>query len=359
VPAPVELTLLTIALLSLAAPLAEMLGPATGADGPGWNSLHNALLIACLLPIAARRGLLHYANPLVLAYVVLLLTTFTVSTTFPGLTPQRSLRTFLSVCLGIVAADIAFRRADRGRIEAILPLLAAASVGVGLVLWAADVRTFFRSDYGVFRLRGATLPTHLAQMALIGLMTSLWQLRRGVGSPGLALLNLAILLLTGSRLAAAQAALTTAVFACWVWRRTGAQRRQGAVLLLAMLAAFILYVPLLSLRLTTRNPRLPESVPIPGTQVRLHTANRLEAWMLYLDEARADLVFGRGLGAAAIANTRMLPGGTKKALPSFRAPHNGSALSEPDRPAVRGRSRAELRSGLDRARLNETAWHGG
>ena len=302
--------LLVVSVLSLAVSPRYVVG--LGAQpvlfGLELTGLHNLFILVNAVPFIARRPLRRLWNPVVGSYLVLLLMTFTVSTPHARLTALQPFRSFAALSLGPALFREPFdARLSRNLIGAIA-LLAPLSVALGCLLHVLDVYSVYRAEYtGAWRLRGATIPAHLALFGLVGTMVSFAASRKRPAYAYLAILNAVIVILTGTR---GSTLAVIIVLAGYLWTQLGSltRRHPGSrnyvrVTLAVVSVAFVLYLPNLAARFTG-NPGEPD----------FNTSMRLIGWTFFWEEAQSNLVFGQGLGAATVANDGQVP--------FFRVPHN-------------------------------------
>jgi hypothetical protein len=217
------------------------------------------------------------------------------------------------------------------------------------VLHIAGLHPVYRIDVGAFRLQGATVPAHLAYLAIVALMASILGLERDRRYTWLALANFAIITWTGTRLTILEGlAFMAARFLPEVYGHLRAKRsiwtREVTLLLIAVPLIFASYLPFLAMRTTALNPYNPDGVTISlpaeraaagqdrsnaaqpeepdqpdaggdRREVALNTSGRLAAWRFFWGVAQENIWFGRGLGTGTIANQ----GEVNRA---FRVPHN-------------------------------------
>ncbi|MBJ7338661.1 O-antigen ligase family protein [Mycolicibacterium sp.] len=196
-----------------------------------------------------------------------------------------------------------------------LPLF---SVIAGIPLQVAGVSTVFNVEAtGVPRLQGASIPAHLAFLALIGLVAGLCLLGlpRIDGNPRTYLwvgLNLVILTATATRGGIAVGVGLVVVFivhALLVSRSVSSRARKGAWVVSSIgMAAMFLAAPEL-IRRSIGNS-------YEGT---FNTSGRDQAWDFFFGLASQSPLTGKGLGFASIAVQMYAPPHVQKL---FFAPHN-------------------------------------
>ena len=157
---------------------------------------------------------------------------------------------------------------------------------------------FSGSRAGALRLRGATNAGWLAFLCFIGFAVALHEAirRRRFDLAGLAALNLLITLLSGGRMALTACAILSVTYVLM----TPALRT--AAVLLGLTAAIGTGAVFMAVDLEAPIHELvqdPERLLDPNGRDRI--------WQGYLDEVRADPLFGQGLGAAEPATYNRLP----------------------------------------------------
>jgi hypothetical protein len=204
-----------------------------------------------------------------------------------------------------------------------LPLLcfvAGAVLQVVGVSGSGDRQPFpgiFRVDEGVLRLQGASIPSHLAMLALIGLASALCLLalsdsRRDRGTYAWVVINLAVLVGTATRGAVVVgiALILTFGMSALLTNRSMSMRGRRAILPVAGIAFAALAVAAPELVRRSIGNRYE------GT---FNTSGRAQAWDFFMGLATESPFTGKGLGFASIAVERFAP---PRVQAVFLAPHN-------------------------------------
>jgi O-antigen ligase len=246
----------------------------------------------------------------VAALAVMALLSFGPADFHPELTPLQVLRSFIALSTTWILLAARRTPQDAERQVSVLMALPILDLVAGLLLWSVGLNEMVRHEYtGAWRLQGASIPAHLGILSAVGVGAAVhaWSLgRRGAGL--LAALNLAIVVLTGTRTAIALSLVF--IVAGLAGRAKLLRLRPRRFLTMAMAYAVLLgvvgyaYFPALRDRFVG-NPM--EAV--------VNTSGRTQAWDFYWGVAQVEPLFGRGLGAATVANTGQLPS-------AFTVPHN-------------------------------------
>jgi O-antigen ligase len=264
-------------------------GPAIGY---GWG-LHQTFLVFALAVNALRFGVRRTPNWPILAQ----LATFGLGLAFGDLHPKLSLPLML-MSLAILALPFAFTQVvlepgSRRACALVIMLTPLLSVALGGLLDVAGFGPLFGDHYR--RLQGATGNAAVfAALAFAGFAVALHESTRP-GRPYatyLALLNLALVILSGTRMAMfASMMFLAAYFAISPDLREQWQRRWGLVLTAGCVIAVVLalYWPIFQQRMFT------------GEGADLRLSQRDELWSFYYREFLLSPLFGRGFGAGFIA----------------------------------------------------------
>ena len=227
-------------------------------------------------------------------------------------------RAFIGYALPWTFLFVNWRRIGVARGLTFLAQLPLWCLVAGLLLQFAGITTVLRvEDTGVPRLQGASLPAHLAMLALIGLTASLCLLAsahapRGPQTFLWAGLNLVVLIGTATRGALVVGCLVTLAFVAQslLRKRSVTRRAKRAAWLVTGVggAAMVFAAPEL-IRRSMGNS-------YEGT---FNTSGRDQAWEFFYGLASQSPVTGRGLGFATVAVQMFAPPHVQK---QFVAPHN-------------------------------------
>lgn len=287
---PIWLFLLAIASLAIR-PQLLWGGPEVGYD---WG-LHQTLFVVALALNALRHGMRTTINWPILA----LMATFALSLAFGDLHPKLTLPLMLE-SLAIFALPFAFTQVvlepgSRRVCALTIMLTPLLSVALGGVFEALAIRPLFNVSQGVYRLEGATGNAAVfAILAFAGFAVAL----HGATRPGrpyaiyMALLNLALIVLSGTRMAMVSSVVLVAVYAALSPELRELARRRRRIMALgacAMAAVLLFYWPSLELRLFAAEDG---ALPLSG---------RDRLWTFYYEEFLLSPVFGRGFGTGFIA----------------------------------------------------------
>jgi teichuronic acid biosynthesis protein TuaE len=265
----------------------------------GWEwGLHQTLIVLALVMNALRYGVQRTIPWPILA----LLATFALSFAFGSLHPKLTFALMLE-SLAILALPFAFTQVvlepgSRRACALVLMLTPLLSVALGSLLQLADLRTVFTHWY---RLEGATGNAGVfATLAFAGFAVALHERTR----PGrryaiyLAVLNLALVILSGARMAMLASALFAGahLLLSEALRRQLREERWLALASLGLVAAILIaYWPTLLGR------------TFAGNSETLNLSGRGALWSFYWREFLFSPIFGRGLGAGFIAAADWMP----------------------------------------------------
>ena len=296
--------LLAIALASLAVrPQLFFGGPAVGYE---WGLQHTLLLLA-LVVNALRHGVRRSINwppvALIAAFALALAAgDLHAELTFPYMAMSLAILA-LPWCFTSVVLEPGSRRVY-ALVIALTPLL---SVAIGALMAVAGIRAGF-PHYE--RLEGATgNAAAFAILAFAGFVVALHELSRP-GRPfagALAAVNLALVILSGTRMAIAASALfliTYLALSETLRERLRAHRARTATGIAVVVAALLWYWPTLESRLFEAGRDL-ETVAMDDVGVNL--SGRDDVWKFYFEEFTFSPLFGRGMGAGFVAAADWVP----------------------------------------------------
>lgn len=211
-----------------------------------------------------------------------------------------------------------WRRIGVSRALGFLGTLPLWCLGAGLLLQLAGVTTVLRvEDTGVPRLQGASIPAHLAMLALFGLAAGLCLLSLpGVDrSPRTYLwvgLNLVILVGTATRGPIVVGVLLVGVFVfhALLGRKRVPRRARRAAWLIAGVGI---------VAMVASAPELIRRSMGNSYEGAFNTSGRDQAWEFFFGLASQHPYTGRGLGFATVAVEMYLPPHVQR---QFVAPHN-------------------------------------
>ncbi len=279
--------LFVLALLGLAIrPQLLFHGSPIGVD---W-SFHQSLLLLALVINAAKHGVRKTVNWPVLALVAVLALSLAFGDLEPKVTAGVMIGAFAVLALPWAFTQVVLAPGSRRICALAIALLPLISVALGAVLTAAGLRTFFHN-----RLEGATGNAAVfALLAFTGFAVALHELtRRGRPFLGvLAAVNLALVVLSGTRMAIFASALFLAVYAAASpalreqWRKRRIEALVGAAL---VVGTALYYWPTLRWR------------TFGGPEGGLRLSGRDELWSFYYDQFLMSPIVGRGLGSGFVA----------------------------------------------------------
>jgi hypothetical protein len=271
--------------------------------GLGWG-LHQTLLLVALLVNAAKRGVRKTINWPILALAAVFALNLAFSDLDPKVRPVLMASAFGVLALPWAFTQVVLAPGSRRVLALTIAFLAILSVAIEAVLALLGMRAFF-----AHRLEGMTGNAAVfALLAFTGFAVALHEsTRRGRPFLGvLAAVNLALVVLSGTRMAILASGLFLAVYLLASpalreqWRKRWIEAAVGAGL---VLAAAWYYWPTLRWR----------AFESRGDGIRL--SGRDELWPFYYDQFLMSPTFGRGLGAGFVGALHWLD----FAVP---APHN-------------------------------------
>ncbi len=326
--------LFIVVVLSLAISPVSLFGSDVRIFGFGLTTIHNVLVVLSVIPYVLQYGLKeNKGNPVVVAFGILAVTSFTLATQHPSLSSMQILKSLSAYMLGPLLFEIKITDTFRRLLRWTLPTLALVSITVGLLLTVLGIRAYYRIDYtGVFRIQGATIPAHLAMLALVGMMAGTYYAYHDKRQLALFFINFGIIMWSGTRgsIAAAVIVATTYVVADSIHKRNTANVKSRKLISIALLVLiFVSYLPNLITRSTYSNyydTVLVENISKEATNdaentedadgFMFNSSGRLTAWLFFTEVAFENLSFGRGIGTGTVA-------AQGKLHPAFsRAPHN-------------------------------------
>jgi O-antigen ligase len=305
--------LLAGAICLLGVETARIFGAAALIGRPGSYKL---LLYACVIPLLLERGVDRRRCAPLLAYAALVLLTESLATPLAGLSVGQTASSLATLALAWLVFAIRWDPRRDMRLLKALAWVPALSVLLGAALSARGVLTLFRASPA--RLQGATLAATLGALAVAGVLACvvLYRIERWRHARWLAVANVAILGASLSRGAVLALAVVSVPTLVRFWRDHAAQR--GARVLANVAVAVAMAVTgavVIGSGLIARNEQASDYVAGRGLSHELGSG-RFEAWSVAFEQAKANILFGRGLGAGPIV------GQTPGSPQGFTAQHN-------------------------------------
>ena len=293
-------TLLAVALASLAVrPQLFFGGPDVGYE---WG-LHHTLLLLAMVVNALRYGIRRSMNwPL-----VALIAAFALSLVGGAVHPKLSLA-FMGMSLAIFAlpwcfTSVILEPGSRRGLALVIMLTPLLSVAIGAVMALAGIRPGFPE---LDRMEGATgNAAAFALLAFAGFVVALHEMSRRARpfAGGLAVVNLALVTLSGTRMAIAAAGvflLAYLLLSDSLRQRLQARRMWTAASAAALVATLLWYWPTLEPRLF-EDARELETVLAGDAEASVNLSGRDEVWQFYFEEFTFSPLFGRGMGTGFVA----------------------------------------------------------
>jgi O-antigen ligase len=260
------------------------------------------LILFAGLVIARRRGFrLDFAAPL-FAYLTLVVFTELGSTKAVGLTLYQTFLSLLTLTVCWVTFAIRWRRSDVTVILKTIVWLPLACVALGVLLNVGHQWKLIDTASSPPRLQGALIAPYLAAAAAAATVAAI-MLTRVNGwryGPSLTVINAVVLALTvtrGAMIAGGFALIPSVVRLARAWIRVRTPAELLRLLVVAAIAvAVIVFV---ASQVATRDD---QSIFVPGQgEIKGDASSgRTAAWAFAYAAAKANLVFGRGLGAAPV-----------------------------------------------------------
>jgi O-antigen ligase len=282
----------------------------------GRPGTYKLLLYACVIPLLLERGVDRRRCAPLLAYAALVVLTESLATPLAGLSIGQTASSLATLALAWLVFAIRWDPRRDMRLLKALAWVPTLSVLLGAVLSARGVLTLLGASPP--RLQGATLAATLGALGVAGVLACvvLYRMERWRHARWLALANVAILgasLSRGAVLALAIVSLPTLVR---FWRDQAARR--GARVLAKVAVAVAIAVTgavVLGSGLIARTEQASDYVAGRGLSHELGSG-RFQAWSVAFEQAEANIIFGRGLGAGPIV------GHTPGSPQGFTAQHN-------------------------------------
>jgi O-antigen ligase len=251
-----------------------------------------------VLPIVLWRGLDPRKIGPVAAYVLVALTAGLFGTSLPGLTVSQTATSIATLSLAWIVFSVHWEwQRDRGLLK-VLALTPAVTLAASAVLHVVSGLQLTTATHPV-RLEGATLAAWLATVSLAATLSclALFGRDRWRWSVPLAVLNLALLCATFTRGALLALLLATSpAIVRFARRRVAGQGLRLFAIALVALGAVIVLAPGVRERdaqATTHS--------VGGAGQHDLTSGRLRAWHFAYEQAKVNLLFGRGVGAGPVA----------------------------------------------------------
>jgi len=293
---------------------------AAGTPLPNGDAAQKVLLIVALVCLAMTAGVRWSALAGAVLAVIGLATAFSVLNIGGDIDVTHSTvaRAAIGYALPWLFLFVDWRRIGLSRGLAFLGGLPLWCLGVGVLLQVAGVSTVLRvEDTGVPRLQGASLPAHLAMLALIGVAAGLCLLSMpGVDrNPRTYLwvgLNLVILIGTATRgpIAVGMALVLAFVLHALMLNKGASRRARSAACLISAVGIGAMLVAA---------PELIRRSMGNSYEGMFNTSGRDQAWEFFFGLATQNPYTGKGLGFATVAVEMYLPPHVQK---QFVAPHN-------------------------------------
>lgn len=276
-------------------------------------SLHKLGILLLCIPAALRYGVYVKQAAPVVAFAAMMGFTYVLADTPPILGAIDPIIAFIGLSSPFMLLLIRWPKPVADMHVKIICLLPLVSIWVGIVLAAGGIGSLFDREFtGAVRLAGANIPPHLAFLAFMAFMVSIIEAKRRPDKLGfyytMMSVNFLILLLTGTRGALISVILMIFIFAYDLSK----QFLKGRAALIIPLFGFAVVLAIsVWLQLDNLKKRSFERT----TEAGVDLSGRLEAWDFFLKGAEASPWFGKGLGAALVANDGSL-------FEGFVVPHN-------------------------------------
>jgi teichuronic acid biosynthesis protein TuaE len=279
---------------------------------------YKLILYACFIPLVFQRGLVAKKCAPLFAYIAVTALSEAFGARLPGLTTSQTVSSLASLSLAWIVFAINW---DWRRDHVLLKALAwvpIVSVMVGLALQAAGMQSLF-SNASPPRLGGATTTAWLGTFGVCAVTACLalydreqWRWAKFIGVIDVVILGAT--LTRGAVLALGIVVLPLLVRFC---RHQLSVKGVTGMVKLAMAAAIaIAGAALLIPGIEARNENAVAYNAAQGVVKHEIASGRFQSWSFTYEQAKVNLVFGRGLGAGPIVGH--IPGSP----PGFTAQHN-------------------------------------
>jgi O-antigen ligase len=283
----------------------------------GKPETYKLALFALILPIVLSRGVARKKCAPLAAYIVVTILAAWLGTPLVGLTASQTAASLITLCIGwlVFAVNWDWRR-DHRLLE-VLAWTPVLSVAVGVVLQTLGIYSLF-GGASTPRLEGATVAAWLGTFSLCAVVACsvLYRREQWKWAKWLGLADVSIL---GGTLTRGAVLALCVVAVPWVIRfarrQLVAKGTNGLVQLGLAVVVVIIGAALLIPGLRERDESAT-SHTAGGSGVHDESSGRLRAWAFAYEQAKVNLVFGRGLGAGPIVGRS--PGSPA----GFTAQHN-------------------------------------
>jgi teichuronic acid biosynthesis protein TuaE len=298
--------LLALALASLAVRPQLFAGGAP--VGYEWG-FHHTLLLLALVANALHFGIrrtMYWPVAGLLAAVAL---TVAAGDLHPELTPGLMLMSLGVFVLPWLCTSVVLEPGSRRLLVLVIMLTPLLSVAIGAFMTAAGIHSSFPRWH---RLQGATgNPAAFAILAFAGFAVALHEMSRPKRpfAGALAVINLALVILSGTRMAIAAAGVFLCAYlmlSTTLRQRLSEQRAKTAVGIAVITATLLWYWPTLHSRIFEWSGVGTASVG--ATDLSIDLSGRDTIWKFYFEELAFSPLFGRGIGAGFVAPTDWLQG---------------------------------------------------
>lgn len=259
------------------------------------------LLYACAIPLLFDRGVDRRRTAPLFAYCTVAVTSTVLGTRLAGLTTGQTLASLATLCLPWLVFTVRWRFERDRLLLKVLALVPLLSVLIAVALQSAGVLHVLR-DSSPPRLQGATIAAWLGALGLYGAMACmvLWRRERWRAARWLALGNVAILCATLTRGAIIALCIGSLPFVFRFIRSSVAQRGAAAPVKLTLaLVVLIGGIAVAAPGVLARDENAKAYVPGQGASHEI-ASGRLEAWTFAYEQAKANIAFGRGIGAGPL-----------------------------------------------------------
>jgi hypothetical protein len=266
----------------------------------GRSETYKLLLYACFLPLLFKRSVVPRKCAPLVAYAAVTVLSEAFGSPLPHLTVSQTAASLATLSLGWLVFAINW---EWNRDQWLLKLLAwvpVLSVVASILLQGAGILPVFRNTSPP-RLEGATIAAWLGSFSVCAVLACLtlyrrqhWKLARWLGLVDVVILGAT---LTRGAIVALAIIAIPSVFRFGKRQLTAGSTASLARLFVA-LSLVIVGVAILAPRLQERNENA--TVLVKGQGAHEIASGRFRAWAFAYEEAKANLAFGRGIGAGPI-----------------------------------------------------------
>lgn len=282
---------------------------ATGGIETG--SLAKLAFLGLLACHAAHQGVRPIRNWTLIALSLMLIITFTLSSHFPLLTMYQTVKSAAAIATLFLPLHVKWSKQQALFFLRLFTWLPALCIALGCLLWVLGGESiFFFEVGGAVRLQGALIAPFLAMLGMVAIVCGLYfvSVRGSKGDVWLALLNLAIVVFTGTRMAMLSSALAIGLII--LFGESTKENREARRMLIRIAVPGAIFISI---------------IYMPQFLLRQDDDDRSWIWTHFYAIYEVNRAFGRGIGSASVAafyDAGVLPDYVFDLLAGIRAAHN-------------------------------------